>query len=58
MSIENNESIPEKVLMVDARRVGRVKEFFRINPGVDPKGRLTDVADRCRQLPIHLHLPT
>ena len=43
-------------LMVDARCAGYEEEFFRINPGVDPTCQVADVADRCRQLPLHLRL--
>ena len=57
MSIKSNESIPSEGLMADARRAGREVEFFRINPSADPKGRLVDVVNRCRHLPLHLRLP-
>ena len=43
--------------MADARCAGCEEEFFRINPRVDPKGRLADVTDRYRQLPLRLCLP-
>ena len=56
VSIERDESIPGEGLMADARRVGHGEEFFRINPCADPMGWLTDVADHCRQLPLHLRL--
>ena len=56
MSAESDESIHREGL-ANARRAGREEEFFRINPDADPKGQLADVADHCRQLPIHLHLP-
>ena len=45
MNVESDESIPREGLMADARRAGHEEEFFNINMGVDPKGRLTDVAD-------------
>ena len=48
MSIESDESIPRKGLMADVRRTGREEEFFRINLGADPTGRVADVADHCR----------
>ena len=57
MSIESKESILGVGPIADARHAGHEKEFFRINSGADPTGRLVDVADRCRQLPFHLHLP-
>ena len=57
MSVESDESILKEGLMVDARHDSREKEFFRINLGVGPMGRLVDVADRCKQLPLHLRLP-
>ena len=31
--------------MVDARHAGHKEKFFRINPGVDPMGRVADVAN-------------
>ena len=43
--------------MADARHASREEEFFRINPGADPKGRLANVADRCRQLPFCPRFP-
>ena len=43
--------------MADARRGGREEEFFSINPGADLEGWLMDVADHCKHLPLHLHLP-
>ena len=54
VSVESDESIPREGLMADIRCVGREEEFFNINPGADPEGRLADVADRCRHLPLHL----
>ena len=57
MSAEGDESIHRERLMADARCAGHEEEIFRINPGVDPKGRLENVADHCRQLPLHLRLP-
>ena len=43
--------------MADARRVGCKEELFRINQGDDLTGRLADVANHCRQLPLYLRLP-
>ena len=42
--------------MADARCAGRENEFFRSNPGADPTGWLVDVANHCKQLPLHLRL--
>ena len=41
--------------MEDARSVGREEEFFSINLGADLKGRLADVADHYKHLPLRLH---
>ena len=57
MSAESDESIPREGHMADARCARHEEEFFRINPGVDPKGQLTNVTNCCRQLPLHLRLP-
>ena len=57
MSVESDDFVFGESLKVDARRASHKGECFRINPGADPTGRLTDVADRCRQLPNCLHLP-
>ena len=48
VSIESDEFVPDEGLMADVRRIGREKEFFRINLSANPKGRLLDVADHCR----------
>ena len=42
--------------MADVRRASRDEEFFSINLGVDVKGRLADVVDRCKHLPLRLCL--
>ena len=57
MNIDSDEFVPEEFLMADARHAGHEEEFFRINPAANPTSRLADVADRCRHLPLHLHLP-
>ena len=57
MSIESDESISGEVLMADMTRAGREDEFFSIDPGADLEGQLTDVVNRCRHLPLHLHFP-
>ena len=57
ISIESNESIPREGLMADARHAGHEEEFFSINLGADLRGRLADIADHCKQLPLHLRLP-
>ena len=57
VSVKSDESVSEEGVMADARRSGREVEFFRINPNADMTGRLVDVTDRCRQLPLRLLLP-
>ena len=57
ISVERDESVLGEGLMADARRAGREEESFRINSSPDSTGRLADVADNCRQLPLHLHHP-
>ena len=57
VSVESDKFIPDEGLITNTRGVGREEEFFRINLGVNPKGRLVDVVDHCKQLPLHLCLP-
>ena len=56
VSVKSDEFIPGEGLMVDARCADHEKEFFSINPYVDLKGRLMDVADHYRLLPFCLCL--
>ena len=57
VSVESDESVPGKGLMVDTKHAGREEELFRINLGAEPTGRLTDVISCCRQLSLRLRLP-
>ena len=57
MSTESDESVLEEGFMENARCVDCEEEFFKINLDVDLTGRLVDVVDHCRQLPLHLYLP-
>ena len=53
----NDESIPGEGLMADVKCAGHKEEFFSINSGTDPNGRLANDMDRCRHVPFHLCLP-
>ena len=56
MSIDSDEFVPEEGLMADARHIDREEEFLIINPGTDPTGRLANIVDHCRQLPLLLRV--
>ena len=56
MSVESDKSVLEEGFMIDARHASCEEVFFRINRDIDLTGRLADVVDHCRQLPLHLHL--
>ena len=57
MSVQSDESVPRKGLLVDTKHAVRKEEFFRINLGAELTGQLTDVMSCCRQLSLRLHLP-
>ena len=57
VSVERDSSIPREGLMADAKCTGREVEFFIIDSGADPMGRLADVSNCCKQHPLHLRLP-
>ena len=57
MSSENNESEGQgEGLMVNARWVGYVGEFYKINLNVVPEGKVANLEEYTDRLPVHLCL--